>query len=299
MRRVTTIGEVRGAVRVARERGRRIAFVPTMGYLHEGHLSLVDRARAVSATVVMSIYVNPLQFGPAEDFERYPRDLERDARMAEGRGVELLFAPTDLEMYPQLPERPAITVAPGALADRLCGRSRPGHFEGVLTVVAKLFHIVQPDVAVFGQKDFQQSALIRRMVRDLDWPVEVDVAPTVREPDGIAMSSRNAYLDADARRAALGLSRALAAAIRAFRAGERRAARVRDAAESVLRASGGVEPEYVEVVDPETLDAVDAASAESVCAIAARVGRARLIDNAILGAPDPALARIAERADGA
>lgn len=298
MRRTTTIADLRSAVREARERDRRVALVPTMGFLHEGHLSLVDRVRAGSTFVVLSIYVNPLQFGPAEDFESYPRDLERDARHAESRGVDLLFAPTDEEMYPRFPERPAITVVPGPLADRLCGKSRPGHFEGVCTVVAKLLHMAQPDVAVFGQKDFQQSVLIRRMVRDLDWPVEVEIAPTVREPDGLAMSSRNAYLDEVERRGALGLSRALAAAVRVYASGERRAAQVRGAADLALRARG-VEPEYVEVVHPETLAAVEEVGAESVCAIAARVGRTRLIDNAILAAPDPALARLVEHADDA
>lgn len=299
MQRVTTIAEVRGAVRQARDRGGPIALVPTMGSLHEGHLSLVDRARTGSATVVLSIYVNPLQFGPGEDFERYPRDLERDARLAEERSVDLLFAPTDSEIYPDFPTRPAVTVAPLALADRLCGRSRPGHFEGVLTVVAKLFHIVQPDVAVFGQKDFQQSVLIRRMVRDLSLPVEIVVAPIVREPDGVAMSSRNAYLDAAARRSGRALSRALAAAIRGFCAGERRARVLRETAEEVLRSTRGVEIEYVEVVNPHTLDPVEQASREDVCAVAARVGSARLIDNAILGAPDPALAGLVERGDAA
>jgi pantoate--beta-alanine ligase len=270
-----------------------------MGYLHEGHLSLVDRARSGSATVVMSIYVNPLQFGAGEDFERYPRDLERDARLAEGRGVDLLFAPTDTEIYPDFPRRPAVTIVASALADRLCGRSRPGHFEGVLTVVATLFHIVQPDIAVFGQKDFQQSVLIRRMVRDLSWPLEIDVAPIVREPDGIAMSSRNAYLDADARRNGRALSRALAATIRGFRAGERDVRVLRASALDVLRATPGVETEYVEVVHPHTLDPVERASREHVCALAARVGAARLIDNAILGAPDPGLAELVERDDAA
>lgn len=282
-------------MREARAAGRRVALVPTMGYLHEGHLSLVDRARAGSAWVVMSIYVNPLQFGPAEDFERYPRELERDARIAEERGVDLLFAPTDAEMYPDFPQRPAVTVVPRALADRLCGRSRPGHFEGVLTVVAKLFHIVQPDVAVFGQKDYQQSVLVRRMVRDLNLSVEVVVAPVVREPDGLAMSSRNAYLSAEERRAARALSRSLAAAVRAFRAGERRADALRGAAERALAAAGGVETEYVELVHPETLEPVEAAAAAGhVCAVAARVGPTRLIDNTVLGAPDRGLAEIVE-----
>jgi pantoate--beta-alanine ligase len=297
VRRVTTIAEVRAAVRAARAEGRRVGFVPTMGWLHEGHLSLVDRAKARDAWVVLSVYVNPLQFGPAEDFERYPRDLERDARLAEARGVDCLFAPTDREIYPDFPARPAVTVVPRALADRLCGLARPGHFEGVLTVVAKLFHIVQPDFAVFGQKDYQQAVLVRRMVRDLDWPIEIDVAPTVREPDGLAMSSRNEYLSPEERVRARALSRGLAAAVRAFRAGERDAARLRETARAVLAAEPGVEVEYVELVDPETLDPVGRASERDVLAVAARVGPARLIDNVILGAPDPQLAERVVRSD--
>src|SRR5919199_779331 len=184
-----------------------------MGYLHDGHLRLVDEARRRTQFVVLSIFVNPLQFGPSEDFARYPRDADGDAEKARERGVDLLFAPTLDEMYPRPPE---VRVVPGALADEWEGAVRPGHFAGVLTVVAKLFNIVQPDVAVFGQKDFQQATLIRAMVRDLDVPLELVVAPTVRGPDGLAMSSRNAYLSPDERQRALSLSRALAAVARAY-----------------------------------------------------------------------------------
>src|SRR5690606_6536524 len=195
-----------------------IALVPTMGALHEGHLTLVDRAREHAAFVVLSVYVNPLQFGPAEDLARYPRNVEQDARLARSRGVDLLFAPTDAEMYPA--GESVVRVSPGPLDGRLCGAFRPGHFEGVLTVVAKLFNIIQPDVAVFGQKDHQQAVLIRRMVADLDMPIEIVVAPLVREPDGLAMSSRNAYLTGAARERARSLSQGLDAAARAYGAGE-------------------------------------------------------------------------------
>ena len=197
MRTVETVTSVRDAVRTARRAGARVAFVPTMGYLHDGHLSLVDEARRRADFVVMSIFVNPLQFGPTEDLARYPRDPDGDARKAASRGVDLLFAPGPDVMYPREPE---VRVTPRSLDRRWEGEVRPGHFAGVLTVVAKLFNIVQPDVAVFGQKDVQQATLVRAMVRDLDFPIDVVVAPTTREPDGLAMSSRNSYLDADARR---------------------------------------------------------------------------------------------------
>ncbi|HEX8359618.1 MAG TPA: pantoate--beta-alanine ligase, partial [Longimicrobium sp.] len=213
-----TRAEVRGAVREARAAGRTVALVPTMGYLHEGHLSLLDEARARADVVMMSIFVNPLQFGPAEDLDRYPRDLERDLELAATRGTDLVFAPGAAEMYPH--GEPAVQVVPGPLAERLCGAARPGHFQGVLTVVAKLFGIFQPDVAVFGQKDFQQAALIRRMVDDLDIPVRVEVAPIVRERDGLAMSSRNVYLSGPERESALALSRGLGRARALYGAGE-------------------------------------------------------------------------------
>ncbi|HLL84727.1 MAG TPA: pantoate--beta-alanine ligase [Longimicrobium sp.] len=274
-----TVAEVREAVREARAAGKSVALVPTMGYLHEGHLSLLDEARARADVVMMSIFVNPLQFGPAEDLDRYPRDLDRDLALAATRGTELVFAPTAAEMYPH--GEPAVQVVPGPLAERLCGASRPGHFRGVLTVVAKLFGIFQPDVAVFGQKDLQQATLIRRMVEDLDFAVRVEVAPIVREPDGLAMSSRNVYLSASERESALALSRGLRRARAVWDAGEADAATLR----AVLwreMAVPGVEPEYAEVVAPRTLDGVERAVPGTVLAVAARVGRTRLIDNAIL-----------------
>lgn len=257
-----------------------MALVPTMGFLHEGHLSLVDEAASRAKFVVLSIFVNPLQFGPGEDFDAYPRDEGRDAEQAAARGVDVIFAPTVEEMVPD--GDLVVRVVPKKLTDRLCGLTRPGHFEGVLTIVAKLFGIVRPDVAVFGQKDWQQAVLVRRMVRDLDMDVEVTVAPIVREEDGLAMSSRNAYLSAPQRERALSLSRGLFAAREAFEEGvtdvERLKARVRGTMRGV-----DVEPEYVELVDPDTLDPLEEAAPGALLAIAARVGETRLIDNVILG----------------
>jgi pantoate--beta-alanine ligase len=257
-----------------------ISFVPTMGSLHEGHLALLDRARSLAPFVVVSIFVNPTQFGPAEDFESYPRDLARDAELVADRGVALLFAPATAEVYPD--GDPVVRVVPGRLADRLCGLSRPGHFQGVLTVVAKLFGMVQPDVAVFGQKDYQQATLIRRMVRDLDMAVAIDVAPIVRDDDGLALSSRNAYLSDTERARALSLSAGLVAARTAFDQGETDVDRLKSRVRGIMR-DAGVEPEYIELVEPATLDGVTEAAAGTVVAVAARVGETRLIDNVILG----------------
>jgi pantoate--beta-alanine ligase len=250
-----------------------------MGALHGGHLSLVDRARQLADRVVVSIFVNPLQFGPGEDLAGYPRDLERDAALCEARGVDLLFAPPADALYPA--GAPVVRVVPGPLAERLCGAHRPGHFEGVLTVVAKLFHIVPADVAVFGQKDYQQALLIRRMVRDLDFPIAVEVAPTVREADGLAMSSRNAYLAPDERSRATVLSRGLAAALAAYRDGVRQPAELAGIAGRLL-AADGVHAEYLELVDGETLAPPAQAGPGDVLALAAFVGATRLIDNVIL-----------------
>ena len=280
MRTETTIAGLRSALAPLRER-QHIALVPTMGYLHEGHLTLVDRAREQADHVVLSIFVNPLQFGPSEDLANYPRDLLRDTALAEARGVDAIFAPADAEMYEGKPE---VTIIARALSDRLCGHFRPGHFEGVLTVVAKLFNIVQPAVAVFGQKDFQQAVLIKRMVKDLDFRVRIEVAPIVREADGVALSSRNVYLSPAERRSATALSRALFEAAHAFRSGERAAAALRGRAESVLAADAGVRLQYLELVHPETLASAETADAGHVLAVAAFVGRTRLIDNIVLGA---------------
>jgi pantoate--beta-alanine ligase len=290
VRTVSTIGELRREVAAARRRHGSagpgagdsvVGLVPTMGYLHEGHLALVDRARERAELVVMSLFVNPMQFAPGEDFERYPRDLARDTELAEQRGVEVLFAPAAGEVYPE--GKPVVTVTPGRLAERLCGARRPGHFEGVLTVVAKLFGMVQPDLAVFGQKDYQQATLVRRMVRELDMPVRIDVAPIVRDEDGLALSSRNTYLSPVEREQALSLWRGLSEASRAYEDGGS------DRLTSIVReslAAAAVEPEYVELVDPDQLEPLARAAPGAVLAVAARVGSTRLIDNVILGPRD-------------
>ncbi len=288
---VTSVTDLRTELRRVREDARvlgggRVAFVPTMGSLHDGHLALVDEARRHGDVVAMSIFVNPLQFGPNEDLARYPRDPGGDAAKAAGRGVDLLFTPDVHAIYPR---EPRMRIVPGALADRWEGAVRPGHFTGVLTVVAKLLHLVQPDVAVLGQKDVQQATLVRAMVRDLDFPLDVVVAPTVREADGLALSSRNVYLSADDRRRARVIPRALAAVQAGFAAGERDAARLLQAARHALAAERDVAPDYLALTDGESLEPTDGAEAGSVVMIAARVGRTRLLDNVILGV-SPAIA---------
>ena len=275
-----TIPDLRGWVRAERAAGRRIALVPTMGFLHEGHLRLVDAARARADVVLMSLFVNPLQFGPNEDLARYPRDLPRDRALAAARGVDALFVPTDAVMYPPGSE---IRDVPGATADRWEGAARPGHFAGVLTVVAKLFHLVEPDVACFGRKDVQQATLIRQMARDLDWRLEIVVVPTVRESDGLALSSRNSYLSGEERRQAQVLSGALRAAHEAFVAGERRASAIHGTIRERLATQPAVAVDYVAVVEPVRLEPVDVVNRDTVVALAARVGRTRLIDNIVLG----------------
>jgi len=264
--------------RAERGRGNRIGFVPTMGALHEGHLRLVDRARSRTNRVVLSAFVNPLQFAPSEDFAAYPRDLDRDRALAKARGVDVLFVPTTAAVYPA---EPVVRVAPGPMGDVLEGAARPGHFQGVLTVVAKLLHIVEPDIAVFGRKDFQQATLVRRMAADLGFAAEIDVVPTVRELDGLALSSRNSYLNADERRAAIALSRALRTVEQAWRGGQIAAAALVERGLEVLRVPG-VAPEYLALVDFD-LRPVARADARTIVLLAARVGSTRLIDNVVLG----------------
>lgn len=249
-----------------------------MGYLHEGHLRLVDRARELADRVVLSIFVNPLQFGPHEDLARYPRDLPRDRKLAEERGVDCVFVPETKAMYPH---EPLARVVPGPVADSLEGTARPGHFAGVLTVLAKLFHIVEPDVAVFGRKDFQQAMLIKRLVQDLDFPITLDIAPTVRELDGLALSSRNSYLSPDERRAALVLSRALRALEQAWRGGEADPTTLQRVGLETMHAPGVI-PEYCALID-EDLRPVTRVTAHTVGVVAARVGKTRLLDNVVLG----------------
>ncbi len=279
-----TIAELAGALHDAHIRAGRIGLVPTMGSLHEGHLSLVDRAVAGVDVTVVSIFVNPMQFGPGEDLDRYPRDLERDRALCDARGADIVFAPEVAELYPD--GGALVTVDPGRLADRFCGTARPGHFRGVLTVVAKLFSIVRPDVAVFGRKDLQQAVLVRRMTADLDFGVEIDVAPIVREADGLALSSRNAYLSAAEREQAVGLVRGLEAARRAYRAGGRTAAGLEEQVRAEVRSRPLLDLEYVGVVRMADLEPVDPAGPASAVLVAARCGTTRLIDNVLLdGAP--------------
>lgn len=279
-REFTTAAGIRAWVTSERAGGARIGFVPTMGFLHEGHLHLVDAARAVSDAVVMSIFVNPLQFAPTEDLARYPRDLPRDRALAAGRGVDALFLPDVSLMYPPGTDT---RVTPGPGAERWEGAVRPGHFVGVLTVVAKLFHLVAPDVAVFGQKDAQQAALIRQMVRDLDWPIALVVVPTAREDDGLALSSRNSYLAPADRKAAVGLSVALSAAHELWRGGVTDGARLVGSMQRALEVYPAVRPEYIAVVEPDALAPVNVVGAGCLALIAAKVGSTRLIDNIIFG----------------
>jgi pantoate--beta-alanine ligase len=271
------------AVDLARD-GKRIAVVPTMGALHEGHLALVRAARARADVVILTIFVNPTQFGPKEDLSRYPRDEAGDIAKARDAGIDLAFCPDASAMY-HPGSQTFIEVR--ELQQPLCGASRPGHFAGVATVVAKLFHITQPHVAVFGEKDYQQLAIIRRMVRDLDFAVEIASVPIVREPDGLALSSRNAYLSADQRRAALSLSAGLAAAERAYAGGERRAAELVAAARAPIEAAAAARTDlridYAELRDASELTALETAAAPAVLALAVFVGTTRLIDNRVLG----------------
>jgi pantoate--beta-alanine ligase len=279
MRLCKTTEEMRGACRAARVGGKRLAFVPTMGALHEGHLSLVRAARTSCDVVAASIFVNPTQFAPNEDLAKYPRSFERDEQMFENEGVDLLFAPSIEEMYPA----GAVTwVTVEGLSDRLAGRSRPGHFRGVTTVVAKLFHIVEPDVALFGQKDAAQVAIIRRMVRDLNFAIEIVACPIVREADGLAMSSRNVYLDAQERGQALVLQRALAKVRKLWEAGEHNVEKLVEAGRGEVIGGQGVRLDYLEIVDANSLEALESAGPGALVAIAGFVGRTRLIDNVTL-----------------
>jgi pantoate--beta-alanine ligase len=275
----TTILEARAACGEARGSGKRLGLVPTMGALHEGHLSLVRAAKSQCDAVAVSIFVNPTQFGPTEDLSKYPRQFERDRQLLEKEGVEILFAPLVEEIYPH---GEVTWVLVESLSEKLDGRSRPGHFRGVTTIVAKLFHIVEPATAFFGQKDAAQLAVIRRMVRDLNFPVEIVAAPIVREADGLAMSSRNAYLSREDRGRALVLQRALQETQQQLNAGERSAAKLISAGREVFASEPQVTLDYFEVVDPDTLDPVERISGRTLVAVAALVGATRLIDNVVL-----------------
>ncbi len=283
MRTVRTVHELRDALAPERRAGRTIGLVPTMGAFHDGHLSLIRRARRDSDVVVVSLFVNPTQFTPSEDLDAYPRDEQRDAALAEAEGVDLLFAPPVEEVYPN---GFGTTVTVGALTEILEGHPAgrgTSHFAGVTTVVTKLFNMVGPDVAYFGQKDAQQALVLRKLVRDLDVPVRIEVCPTVRDPDGLALSSRNAYLTDAERARALALSRALRAADAAVEAGEHDGTAVLRVARAELD-DAGIEPEYLELRSATDLSPVERVNGSTLLAVAARVGRARLIDNVVLGA---------------
>jgi pantoate--beta-alanine ligase len=274
---VTTIAAVRARVREWRKNGERIAFVPTMGNLHPGHISLIEAARSGAARFVASIFVNPMQFGPNEDFAHYPRTAAKDAQMLSAAGCDLMFMPDAKEIYPHGPER-ATRVEVPELSRILCGRFRPGHFEGVTTVVAALFNIVQPDIAVFGEKDFQQLTIIRRMVADLFFAIEIVAAPTLREPDGLAMSSRNQYLTVAERKIAPRLYAALQRAVERLGGATVDFASIEHAGVAALEAAG-FRPEYFSILAARDLSTPSADSRELVVLTAARLGKARLIDN--------------------
>lgn len=279
MRIIDSIYEMQHQADVWRRDGKRIALVPTMGYLHEGHLTLMRIAQKQGDVVVASIFVNPTQFGPGEDYERYPRDLERDTRLSEEAGVDVIFSPRPEDMFP-VGYQTYVEVTQVTLP--LCGRSRPGHFRGVTTVVSKLFNIIKPHVAVFGEKDFQQLVTIRRMVKDLNMEVEIIGCPIVREADGLAMSSRNTYLQAEERKMALRLSQSLKEAQRLVKEGEKRADDILKRVRDTIEGGGGIRIDYAELRNPDTMEEVTAITGPTLLALAAFVGKTRLIDNCIL-----------------
>ncbi|MGB4704108.1 MAG: pantoate--beta-alanine ligase [Candidatus Saccharicenans sp.] len=273
---VTTADELKERVRSWKKEGRRIGFVPTMGYLHEGHLSLVRESKKRSDVTVVSIFVNPKQFGPAEDYQIYPRDLERDRRLLEKEGVDLIFYPSVEQMYP---EGYRTYVEVEGLQDKLCGRSRPGHFRGVCTVVLKLFNLVEPDEAYFGWKDAQQVIIIKKMVEDLNLPVKIVPLPLVRDHDGLALSSRNTYLNPQERQAALVLKKSLDLAEQLIKSGEREAGAIRQKMVELILSEPLARIDYVEIVDLKNLEPLEKIEGEVLVALAVYIGRTRLIDN--------------------
>lgn len=279
---IRTISEMQQRAEALRRSGKRIGFVPTMGYLHEGHLSLMRLARPRCDVLVVSIFVNPTQFGPNEDFQQYPRDLERDERLCRQEQVDILFYPSAEDMYPP-PYRTYVTVQ--ELSETLCGRSRPGHFRGVATVVCKLFNIVKPHLAVFGEKDFQQAQIIKQMVRDLNFDVEILTGPIIRESDGLALSSRNKYLSPEQRRQALALSRSLKLAEEMVQQGTRQAQHLIQAMSNLIQAEPEARIDYIAVVDPESLKPVNEVTGPVLVALAVFVGSTRLIDNRLIRPP--------------
>lgn len=278
MKIITTIAEVRDCVRAARQDGKRIGLVPTMGALHAGHGSLIERAVAECGFAAVSIFVNPTQFGPNEDFARYPRTFQEDTAYCEKLSVDVIFAPTSQEMYPC---EPLTWVNVEKLTDGLCGAARPGHFRGVTTVCAKLFNIINPDIAYFGQKDAQQAIVIRRMVADLNMPLEICICPTVREPDGLAVSSRNRYLSPDQRCRAVCLFQALEHCRKRTAGGCRDAETLVKEMQDIIERAGG-RIDYISIVDAETLESVDMLGLHNLVALAVTIGTTRLIDNCTL-----------------
>ncbi len=277
MRQIATVAEMQRALSDIQGS---VGLVPTMGYLHAGHMALVDRARRENDVVVVTLFVNPTQFGPEEDLARYPRDVKRDLGLLRKAGVDFVFVPDASEMYP---DGFSSHVTVEGLSDKLEGAFRPSHFKGVATVVAKLFNIIPADRAYFGQKDAQQAVVIRRMARDLNFRHHIVVVPTVREPDGLALSSRNVYLNAEERQSALVLSRSLFLAREMYEKGERNAREIRSAMRAMLEAEPGVKTDYVTVCDPQSLEELDRIEDPAMVALAARVGKTRLIDNLVLG----------------
>ena len=279
MKIIRLIKEMQAFSEEARMQGKKIAFVPTMGFLHEGHLHLIRQARTMGDVLIVSIFVNPIQFGPSEDFKQYPRDWDRDAHLCESGGADVIFAPIVEEMYP---EGFQTMVSVPHLSQNLCGISRPTHFQGVATVVAKLFNCTRPHVALFGEKDFQQLAVIKRMVEDLNVDINIIGVPTVREAEGLAMSSRNTYLSAEERGSALSLSTALFKVRELFQNGERNARVLIDTAREIITREEGAAIDYIKICDTATLQDVDAISRPAVMALAVKIGKARLIDNVVL-----------------
>jgi pantoate--beta-alanine ligase len=279
MQVITQIGQLKQIVHAAKRAGKTVGLVPTMGYLHEGHLTLMRRARQEQGLVIATLFVNPLQFGPQEDYADYPRDLARDCELAESTGIDVLFAPSVDEMYPAGNGRTLTFVDVEKITDSLCGASRPGHFRGVATVVTKLFNIAEADVAYFGQKDAQQVAVIRRMAEDLNMNVKIVAVPIVREPDGLAMSSRNKYLAPAQRQAALVLSRSLARAASMLATGERDSALILTAVREMIAQEPLAEIDYVSLVDPVTMESLGQVETRALVALAVKFGRTRLIDN--------------------
>lgn len=279
METIKRVTELRARLAGIRRQGKTVGFVPTMGFWHEGHLSLLRQARAENEVVVASIFVNPLQFGPSEDYASYPRDLDRDGHLAEEIGVDVLFVPAVTEIYPRGCQELRTIVEVQELSGRLCGEFRPGHFAGVTTVVCKLFHIVEPDTAYFGQKDAQQVVIIRRMVEDLNMNIRIVAGPTVRENDGLAMSSRNVYLNPAEREAARVLNRSLQQAAEQLKTGERDAAKVSAAIRAMIEQEQLAKVDYVSLSDPAKLSAVSVIESPVLIALAVRIGKVRLIDN--------------------